>query len=323
MPNWTETFIGGSPRAEGRIFARLAHDMVDVQRRNAARGGRTGQRTLHAKFVAGSLNALLEVDADLGADLAQGHFTPGARLPAIIRFSNASALHHDDGAADMRGMALRLVLGDGRHHDLLATNFPVSHARDAVQFVTAAKMANGPKALILPRFLLSFGLRETLRIVSNVRAGSRPSASLASEQFWSRGAVLWGEFGPVRFSFVPEASSDGLPAAHDLGAELVRRLTEGEVTYRLVVQRYVDEAKTPIEDGATEWLEADAPFLPVGRIHFGGGAASVTASDLRATIDAMAFSPWTAPDGFRPLGNLNRARGPVYAASAAWRAAST
>lgn len=37
----------------------------------------------------------------------------------------------------------------------------------------------------------------------------------------------------------------------------------------------------------------------------------------KTEVDGEAFNPWNAPDEFRPLGNLNRARKSVYAASAA------
>ena len=36
----------------------------------------------------------------------------------------------------------------------------------------------------------------------------------------------------------------------------------------------------------------------------------------RERVDTLAFNPWHAPAEFRPLGNLNRARRTVYAASA-------
>ena len=42
----------------------------------------------------------------------------------------------------------------------------------------------------------------------------------------------------------------------------------------------------------------------------------VVGMSARERVHALAFSPWHAPAEFRPLGNLNRARRPVYAASA-------
>jgi hypothetical protein len=47
----------------------------------------------------------------------------------------------------------------------------------------------------------------------------------------------------------------------------------------------------------------------------------VAGQSARDRVDALAFSLWHAPAEFRPLGNLNRARHPVHAASARrWQA---
>lgn len=313
---WTETYSLGSPEAERELHARLADDMAAIQARLARRTGRTGQRTLHAKIIAGIASARLEVDGTFPADLAQGHFQPGAILPAQVRLSNASSLHQADVAPDMRGMAIRLDLGPEGRHDLLATSFPVSHARDAVQFVKVAQIANGPKALILPRFVLAFGVSETLRIIRNVRSGARGSPSIATEQFWSRGAILWGTAGPVRFTLRPEATAAAGTPAPDLGAELASRRAQGPIRYRLCLQRFVDTARTPIEDGAVEWLEALSPMIPIATLVLPVEPDAAVVRAETEAVDQIAFSPWNAPAAFRPLGNLNRARGPVYAASA-------
>ncbi len=318
---WHEIPLGGSEAAEQALFAQFAADMVSIQRRIAEATGKQGQRTLHAHMIAGFANASLRVDEALPSSLAQAHFQPGAVLPAKIRFSNASSFHQPDAQPDMRGIAVRLDLGGGQNHDLLATSYPVSHARDASQFVRIAQIANGSKLLILPRFLASFGISETLRIVRNVKAGSRAIGSIATQGFWSRGAILWGDAGPVRFAFQPMAAPLQRPVPEDLGVELGDRLKAGDVAFRLTLQLYVDEKCTPIEDGAVEWREEDAPSIGVATLVIPAqDMASAAARQDAEAINALAFNPWNAPAPFRPLGNLNRARGPVYAASArAWQ----
>jgi hypothetical protein len=46
---------------------------------------------------------------------------------------------------------------------------------------------------------------------------------------------------------------------------------------------------------------------------------TAAAREKSRMINASAFSPWNTTEEFRPLGNLNRARKSVYAASAALR----
>jgi hypothetical protein len=74
---------------------------------------------------------------------------------------------------------------------------------------------------------------------------------------------------------------------------------------------------TPIEDGAIEWLERDSPWLRVATLTIAD--QDILDEDGRAArdrVDRLPFNPWYAPEEFRPLGNLNRARRVVYPASA-------
>lgn len=327
-PGWREIHHGGSPEVEQAHFRDLADVIVGVQRTNKRKSGsQISLRTFHAKIVVGVDNAEITFRTDLPADLCAGDFTAGARLPAIVRLSNASGTVRPDGGPDLRGAALKITLPNGAEHDLLMTSYPVSHARDATQFVKVAKIGAGPKPLVLPRMLAAFGPSETARILRNLRQANRPSASLALESYWSRGAVLWSHTGPVRFRLSPLSSPTPAPtppldSADSLQAEFAARLSNSPVRFALHIQKYVNDQLTPIEDGAVEWKESNSPWLSVATL------AIPTQNILdpkglatRHHIDTLAFNPWHAPAEFRPLGNLNRARRTVYAASAGeWHA---
>ncbi|MDE1146698.1 MAG: hypothetical protein PW843_08750 [Azospirillaceae bacterium] len=176
------------------------------------------------------------------------------------------------------------------------------------------------------RLVAAFGEAETQRMMANIRQGFRPCPSLALERFWSRGAVLWSGQ-PVRFDLrpVPDAPpATGAPAdgPDALRLELAARLAAGDVRYRLALQRYVDEENTPIEDGTVEWREEVSPPVAVATLTIPQrDLLDEAARAQAAAVDALAFNPWNAPAEFRPLGNLNRARGVVYGMSARrWQA---
>ncbi|GAB7045021.1 hypothetical protein [Catenuloplanes indicus] len=309
---WREIYDGGSAEAEERLFQGYARRMRDVQARHArTAGSAAAHRTLHTKTVVGVTGAELAFAADLPAAWHAGAFVAGARLATTVRLSNAAGVARADTEPDLRGAALKVALPGGGVHDLLMTSYPVSHVRDAQQFVAVAEIGAGPRALALPRMVAAVGVRETLRIAGNLRRASRRSESLALESYWSRGAVLWGDAGPVRFRLSPLDPAPAVPVAgfDGLGVEFRARLARGPVRFTLSVQRFVSEERTPIEDGAVEW---DAPWTPVATLTVPGPEAL---DDER--VHAMAFSPWNCPARFRPLGNLNRARRAVYAASAA------
>jgi catalase len=302
----------------------LVTDMLAVQEINRQKAGADhALRTLHAKIVVAIGDARLIMRHDLPQRFAVGHFQPGASLPAVVRFSNASGVPSSDALPDMRGAAIRLTTPDGGIHDLLLTSFPVSHARNARQFVAFAVMAAGDRSQLVARMKDAFGEREADRMMANIQQAARPSGSLATESYWSRGAILWGDAGPARFQLRPlaaSAASSRDQGPNQLRAEFAGRLRAGDVRFRFALQEFVSEEITPIEDGAVEWTEAASPPTEIGALILPSHDILNEAGDHFKVVDAMAFNPWNAPPQFRPLGNLNRARRSVYAASAQrWR----
>jgi hypothetical protein len=320
---WQEIFEGGSAEAEQAAFLSLAQDMLKLQELNKERAASARAfRTLHAKIILGFTNARLAVNSDLPERFNVGHFKAGTSLPTTVRFSNASGVPRPDNNPDMRGVALRILTPLGLKPDLLLTNYPVSHARTARQFVDFARIASGDPATMLERLIDHFGQEEAARMLSNIKNGMRQCSSLALERYWSRGAVLWGPAGPVRFSIKPFNVEPLNVAEPFLGFDVLRddleaRLRKADLTYHLAIQEFVDEAVTPIEDGAIEWMEDEAPSIDIATLVIPRQEIATDDRETSRVVDGMAFNPWNAPDAFRPLGNLMRARRVVYAASAA------
>ena len=326
QPRWREEYRGGSAEAERLEFEKLARDIMRVQIDNRASSHAAAiQRGFHAKIDVGVTNAKLRIMADVPAQFQVGYVKPGVEYPAIARLSNANGAARADAKRDMRGLAVRIKVSDQEFHDLLATNSPVSHARDARQFVIFARAMAGSKLLLLPRLIFGVGPFEAIRMFRNVlRASRRQTRSLALEGYWSRGAVLWGE-APARYLWRPANAAAGAPdpAKTDpdyLRHEFADRLRNGDVAFDLWLQAYVDEQRTPIEDAAIEWTEKASPPVRVATLTI--PQQDIDSAEGRAAerlLDQMAFSPWHTTAEFRPLGNLNRARKTVYDTSAAHR----
>ena len=319
IASWGEVYDCGSREAEEAEFLALAQELLKVQEINRQKSGGDAMRTFHAKMVVGVTNAQLVIDRDLPIRYKAGHFVPGAKLPATVRLSNASGVPQADSQPDMRGMAVRLVLEAGVHHDLLMTNYPVSHARNVQQFVAFAVLASQDRAVMVEKLISQFGKEEANRMLGNIQRGVRPSSSLAQECFWSRGAVLWASAGPVRFNMKPAEGTgigptDIATSVDSLKDEFQNRLRSLDVCYRLSVQPFVSEENTPIEDGAVEWTEQVSPSIGIATLVIPRQVLGATYPST--SVDDIAFNPWNAPADFRPLGNLNRARRVIYAASA-------
>ncbi len=330
---WSETPVGGSHEAERREFDGLAREIMRVQLKVRKAASSHGvphgvDRAFHARSTLALDGAELRF-LDLPPDLEAGFARTGARYPTVVRFSNASGTPRPDTEPDLRGAALRVHVSDDEVHDLLMTNFPVSHARDARQFVEFARATAGgrvDRALGLVRLVRLFGVRETRRMLRNVlTARKRPVRSVVTETYWSRGAMRWGPELAVRYLLRPapharagHRGSHGDP--EHLAAEARERLRQGPVEMELCVQRFVDEQSTPIEDTGVEWSERVSPPEPVAVLTLPRcDLSTVDALAEARAIDATAFNPWNTTEEFRPLGNLNRARKAAYDASAAHR----
>jgi hypothetical protein len=332
LPAWREEYVGGSPEQERLEFKALATDIMRVQLKNRRAASAHGvphgvDRAVHAKTTFAVDDAELAF-LDLPPDLEVGFAQSRAVYPALVRFSNAAGIVRPDTTKDLRGIALRVTTPTSEQHDLLATNFHVSHARDARQFVRfAVATAGGPVSKItgLAGLVVSCGPLETLRMLNNVREALTTIGSIATETYWSRGAIAWGETLAVRYLLrpAPDRPDAPPPAQHDtdfLFHEASVRLAAGDIRFELFLQRFCDEKATPIEDTAVPWSESVAPPVRVAVLTIRrrdlAGIGDVAEPVAARSVD---FNPWNTTDDFRPLGNLNRARKAAYDASAAHR----
>jgi Animal haem peroxidase/Catalase len=329
--SWSETYAE-SPEAERLEFERLAREIMRVQLKTAkaasAHIAHPVDRAFHAKATLAVGEAELRF-LDLPADLRAGFAQPGVAYPTTVRFSNAAGIGQPDTEPDLRGVALRIEVSPEEWHDLLLTNYPVSHARDARQFVEFAKSMAGSRASRLPgilRLIRLFGVHETLRMLRNVTAARRRRVtSVATETYWSRGAMRWGPTLAVRCLLRPAAGATAAPSIPKddpgyLSSEAARRLAREDIRLELCIQRYVDAHSTPIEDTAVAWAEHASRPEPVAILTIGRRDLSTIEALAEArVIDTLAFNPWNTTDEFRPLGNLNRARKAVYDAGSAHR----
>jgi catalase len=338
---WEETFLGGSKEREEALIAKRFVPEINRMQNDVRRleGRRSVARALHNKMLAGTTNAEFQVLPDIPEDLRVGLFQPGKSYPAYVRFSNASSFEQPDLAYDLRGIAIRVRTSEGseatdKDHDFLMTSAPVSHARNALQFMVfagAGARAGQPAMLwrmrgwrlvaSIARTARRLGFREAVRIVLTLqKQTSHHVASLASEHYWSRAPFA---FGPVAVKFKVEPTAKATEeqkkerATVDLREELRSRLRKGAVQFDFKVQRYVNSETTPIEDETVEWKEGDAPFITIARLAIPKQELN---AEEEAKIDRCAFNPWNvSSDDFRPLGSMNRARKLVYYASAKLR----
>jgi hypothetical protein len=319
---------------EQTLFEGFAREIMARQKEVAAKAGET-LRGFHAKLHAG-LTAEFQILADLPEHARYGVFSSPRTFPALVRFSNGEPSVHRDANKEPRGIAIKLIGVQGRKllpghedevtQDFLATSHSVTSAvkdvRQFMDFIRAEARGKWWLPFTLPRVV---GCSETRRIlwalfrtvaVSKVR-------SMATETFSGTAPIKLGPYA-VKFTVRPAA---GTEAARDrpltdnfLRDELAGRLRKADLLLDFLVQFYVDDIRTPIEDTSVAW---DTPLLQVAKLRIPRcDLDDPRTHALSEEVNRLSFSPWHATEDHRPLGNVMRARRAVYGASSGLRNSS-
>jgi catalase len=293
------------------------------------------ERGFHAKGV--GVRARFQIRADVPAYLQTGLFVPGAEYDALVRFSNAKGEIQCDFAKDQRGIAIRLkTVVDERLtpadqvaiQDFLLTNTPISFARSPEQFIEVGELLLGSTLLVAPRLWRLYGFQEARRILG-IFLGVPGAKPWQANRYWSRTAFQFGDY-TAKFLVRPSSKAQTLSSLEQLRgrwrclttgegdflkAKLEAALKAGDIVFDFLIQLFVDENKTPIEDASHEWKESDSPPIALAKLII---PQQNLDDQLERDIEHMAFNPWHTSDHL-PLGRINRARKKVYEASASKR----
>jgi hypothetical protein len=308
------------PEGEAAHLEELAQVVLELQRSNAKDG--KPARALHAKGNAGG-EAEFTIDDGLPAEARVGVFAQPGKYRAYVRFSNGSGRRQKDQVGDVRGVAVKLVGVPGKKlisslehaptQDFLLIRSSTQPFKNADEFVWLLGAAKSP-ALLPFKLLGHFGLRRGLSILKNLAGSLKMPSSVATTSYFSALPIRWGAHA-VRYSLAAlpaDAGKAGSSPEH-LHEELASRLRRAPLTWNFRVQFFVDEQRTPIEDASREW---DAPWVTLGRLTLPAQELdSPRGQKVAAFIEALSFDPWHAPEEFRPLGNMMRARNAAYRVS--------
>ena len=302
-------------------FESFAREMNSLQEK-LAKGTPLG-RGFHRK-AQGCLRGEFQVLASTPDNLRAGIFAKDPAKPdqerrflSWARFSNAKGQEQKDTARELRGMAIKLVNagGPGQSQDFLMTNGPVHFAHDAAGMMTFARASAGGIFSMLGYFITH---PAAARII--LHDSGKKVASLTQETYWSRVPILIGSQA-VKFNIQPCAPDGAVrpdkPAPHYLTDDLRERARRGPLCFEFRVQRQLDPIRQPVEDAGVEWKESETPSLPVARLEF--PVQGFESTPQLEFCEKLSMTPWHHLPAHRPIGNMNRARRLVYAASAKFR----
>jgi hypothetical protein len=275
-------------------------------------------RGQHQKQLLGAFGTIRILDG-IPAKAKHGPFGTSGTHRAAVRFSNGQPCPFADHAPDVRGVAVKFFSRDDQEIDLLATNEGGrSHTRDATQFIDIGdalieRIIRGnlgfSEAVLKELFHRVLGPLDAARAIAILlKETTRKVESAATESYWGS-VVKLGE-SPIKYSLHPlPATARGTKGdrknADYLRVDLQNRLAESPLKFRIALQFFVDEQRTPVNDASVAWK---ADLVEVGELEIPG------LPDARdeQIVQRFAFNP---SHGFRPLG-ITHARTAVYESSA-------
>jgi catalase len=324
--------IQNAQRVKGAIMEisasvkNIAKQIVDAQQTIA--GKNPGFRTAHAKGIVCTGTFVAGPEAKR---ITKAVHLQGQPVPVTLRFSNGSGSPTEhDGAPDVRGLAVKFVLPDGKKTDLLAISneaFLAPTAEGLLEFlkVQLPDPATGkPDPQAVPRFLESHPAAAAFvgRLMQKpVPASYAQCAYHAIHAFRFIAADGKSQFG--RYHWIPESGEAYLNPdesitrdANFLQSELKTRVAKGPATFRLELQ--LGGSGDPTNDATVLWPAARR-VVELGRLKI-EAVSPTSAADERQLI----FDPIKVTDGIELTDDpIPVARSAAYTFSYEWRTKGT
>ena len=205
-----EHYIGGNPEAERLVFERLARELMRVQaqvqeaqwKAPPTSRGRSTPRPCSARRTRVLGPSSATCPPTFGPAVSPNRVPSTPSRAALQRQRLRQPDHKPDlrGAPSHQGFRQRArSAGDQFSGFACARRPPVRGFRQG--YGRARTLSRHRRAR---RLAFTVGPSTTIRMLRNIAAGSRRKvSSLALETFWSRGAIRWGDAGPVRYLLRP------------------------------------------------------------------------------------------------------------------------
>ena len=301
--------------------AALTAEFIDFLKAASAKRYPTGTMK---RFNQGRQTAFLQGEFIVPNGLPEAHrvgiFAAPRTYAASIRFANAAS--ESDRERDIRGMSIQVLNVEGdnltpgsKTQDFVLNSHPVMVAANTRDFLDLLR-ANEAGGIRRVAYFL------THLTSARIGAAARQNPSCHLDiQYWSTTPYRFGANRMVKYAVRPTSrrTSAKPPTLTDtyLTDAMRAHLDQDEATFDFLVQFYVDDQRTPIEDATVEWQAGDSPYHKVGVIRIPRqrfeDAERVTGGER------MTFNPWHSLTEHEPVGGMNRARREIYRAMADFR----
>jgi catalase len=289
----------------------LSNDLL--QQFDTIFGLHPGFRPAHAKglLLSGTFTPSSEA-----ASLTRAPHAVRPSTPVLARFSNSTGiplLPDNNPNANPRGLAIRFVLGERVHTDIISHStdgFPTRTGQEFLEFLRAAAASGSSKAP-MEAFL---GVHPAA--LAFVQTPKPAPSSFARERFFGVTAMRFlnangtSRFG--RYRIIPDAGVDHLDEAATAGRdvnylfdEISARIAKVSIGFQILVQ--VAQEGDVVDDATIHWPE-DRKLLEFGRIQLTGLVENNDQEQKK-----IIFDPIPRVDGIEPSADpLLELRAAVY-----------
>lgn len=259
------------------------------------------------------------VEPNLSQTLRVGLFKTPQTYPVWIRFSSGGAPEQrgklrSDTQPDVLGIAIKVMNVEGtkvlddeeKTQDFALNNFPTFFAKDIRDYADLFKVSS-----LSPERVQE--LAPSFAILQKINSNQVGNPLLI--QYWSMAPFKFGNQ-IVKLSVKAqqlEQPPETVPQSENyLREAIVKYLTQEdrEAYFDFLVQFYVDEEKTPIENHIQEWKEADSPFVKVATVRI--PSQEFDFEERKRLDEGMFFSPWHTLLEHEPVGSVNLSRKKLY-----------
>lgn len=309
--------------SDERVVALANHILEQF---DAIFGVHPGFRAAHAK---GALLAGVFTPSPEAAKLSRAPHFNQPSTPVRLRFSNSTGLPmvpDNDANADPRGMAVRFVLGEHKHTDIVSHSVDAFPARDGYEFLEFLKAVKATDPANFAGSPLEAHLGSHPAAVAFIQAPKPAPSSFARETYFGVTAMEFlnaddaSRFG--RYRIVPEEGNDFLTAeqaatkdANFLMDEIRTRVAAKPAKFTLAVQ--LAEPGDVVDDATIHW-PAEREVFTLGTIEI-----NAVVPDDAAEQKTIIFDPIPRVDGIEASADpLLELRAAIYLISGRRRRAA-
>jgi hypothetical protein len=255
-----------------------------------------------------------------------GVFATPQEYDIWVRFSNGSppkelGVFKPDTEGDVRGMAIKIKNIEGEKvpsdeedtQDFTLVNHHVFFLPDVAGYVDFGKFRKARESGEPLDPELAKKLAPTLAMLGEMN--SKVVTNPLCIQYWSTTPYKLG-YNFIKFSVRPhniETPPTSRPDSPNYLCEaMLAQLTneKKEAVFDFLVQFFVDETTTPIENPMQDWKQEDSPFIKLATITI---PPQEFDNDERKQLDAsLSFTPWHTLLEHEPVGSVNLSRRKIY-----------